>query len=143
VPAVPERATFRVIGLLGLGITLLALGSLLDPVRFPVHAVLIPVATAAATWWVGRWADRWVRERPRAHALWLGPVCAVAVLGAGALAVVISNASTGFIDPVPYVFRPMLAALGAVPIALLAGFLCGLIALGVLWVRARGGARPG
>jgi nitrate reductase gamma subunit len=137
VSAAPERATFRVIGLLGLGVTLVALGSLLDPARFPIHAVLIPVATAAATWWVGRWADRWVRERPRAHALWLGPVCAVAVLGAGALAVLLSNVSMGFTDPEPYLLRPMVAALGAVPIALLAGFLCGLLALVALVVLAR------
>src|SRR6185369_15054010 len=105
-PATSERATFRVIGLLGLGLTLLALRPLLDPARFPVHAALVPSAAAAATWWLGRWADRWVQERPRAHALWLGPVCAVAVLGAGTLALLISNASLAFADPTSYLVRP-------------------------------------
>lgn len=137
-PAAPRQATFRVIGLLGLGLTLFALRSLLDPARFPVHAVLVPSVSAVATWWLGRWADRWVQERPRAHALWLGPVCAVGVLGAGALALLFSNASMAFADPGAFLVRPMIAALGAVPVALLAGFLCGLLALGVLALRARG-----
>ena len=126
---------FRVIGFVGLGVALLALGLALETARFPVHAVLVTVLTAAATWWVGRWADRWMRGHPRTHALWLGPVCAVAVLEAGALGVVLSNVSTGYIDPEPYLLKPMFAGIYAAPIALLAGFLCGLIALGVFAFR--------
>jgi hypothetical protein len=130
-------ATFRVIGLVGLGLTLLALHSLLDPARFPVHAVLIPAATAATTWFVGRWADGWVRSRPLSHALWLGPVCAVTVLGAGAFAVVLSNGALALRDPDSYLLRPLLAAVSGLPVALIAGFLCGSLALGVLRLRAR------